>query len=129
MGMVKVSKSLKITLYLQPLSYLLYHFLCSDMIRLSLIFSGNLYQNSGPNECICKFCHWNLESIRAPDNTKMSLIEVYSSVFNYNHTAVSDTGLDQPIENEYVQIEGFRSYIFRSNHPCNSRIPSGVCLY
>ena len=94
-----------------------------------LILSGNVLENPGPNDCNLKFLHWNLDSITARDKTKISLIEAYNSVFNYDLLAISDTRLDRSISNEDIQIEGFSCDIFRSDHSSNARNPGGVCLY
>ena len=84
---VKVLKLFKITLYLQLLSFLLYHLICSDIIISNLVRS---HENPGPNDCNLKFFHWNLDSLTARNNTKISLIEAYNSVFNYDLIAVSE---------------------------------------
>ena len=89
----KVLKLFKITLYLQLLSFLLYHLICSDIIRSNLVRSGNVHENPGPNDYNFKFFHWNLDSLTARNNTKISLIEAYNSTFNYDLIAVSDTRL------------------------------------
>ena len=94
-----------------------------------LILSGNVLENPGPNNCNLKFFHWNLDSLTARDNTKISLIEAYNAVCSYDLIAISDTRLDRSIGNEDIQIEGFSCDVFRSDHPSNSRNPGGVCLY
>ena len=109
--------------------FLRYHLICSDIIRSNLVRSGNVYENPGPNDCNFKFFHWNLDSLTACNNTKISLIEAYNSAFNYDLIAVSDTRLNQSIDNEDIPIEGFSSDIIRSDHPSNSRVPAGVCIY
>ena len=96
---MKVSKLFKITLYLQLLSFLLYHLICSDIIKSNLVRSRNVHENPGPNDSNLKFFHWNLDSLTARNNTKISLIEAYNSVFNYDLIAVSDTRLNQSIDN------------------------------
>ena len=53
--------------------------------------------NPGPTDCNLKFFHWNLDSLTARDNSKISLIEAYNSVFNYHLIAISDTRLDRSI--------------------------------
>ena len=63
------------------------------------------------------------------NNTKISLIEAYNSTFNYDLITVSDTRLNQSIDNEDILIEGFSSDIFHSDHPSNSRVPGRVCIY
>ena len=67
-----------------------------------LILSANVQENPGPTDCNLKFFHWNLDSITARDNTKISLIEAYNSVFNYDLIAISDTGLDLSVSNEDI---------------------------
>ena len=69
---------------------------------------------------------WKFNSLQ---QYKISLIEAYNSLFNYDLTAVSDTTLNQSIDNEHIRIEGFDSDIFRSDHPSNSRVPGRVCIY
>ena len=126
---VKVLKLFKISLYLQLLSFLLYHLISSDIIKFNLVRSGNVHENPGPNDCNLKFFHWNLDSLTARNNTKISLIEAYNSVFNYDLIAVSDTRLNQSIDSEDIRIEGFSNEMFRSDHPTNSIVPGGVCIY
>ena len=85
---VKVLKLFKNALYLQLLSFLLYRLICNDVIRSNLIRSGNVHENPGPNDCNLKFFHWNLGILTARNNAKISLIEAYNFVFNYDLTAV-----------------------------------------
>ena len=94
-----------------------------------LILSGHVHENPGPTDCNLKFFHWNLDGITARDNTKISLIEAYNSVCNYDLIAIPDTRLDRSISNEDIQIGGFCCDVFRNDHPSNTIIPGGVCLY
>ena len=126
---MKVLKLFKISLYLPLLSFLLYHLISSDIIKSNLVRSGNVHENPGPNDCNLKFFHLTLDSLTARNNTKISLIEAYNSVFNYHLIAVSDTRLNQSIDCEDIRIEGFSNEIFRSDHPSNSRVSGGVCIY
>ena len=91
----------------QFFSYLNYYLIITDIVQTLLILSGNVLKNPGPTDCNLKFFHWNLDSLTACDNSKISLIEAYNSVFNYDLTAISDTRLDQSISNEDIQIKGF----------------------
>ena len=77
-----------------------------------LILSGNVHENPGLTDCNLKFFHWNLDSISAHENTKISLIEAYNSVFSYDLIAFSDTRLDRSISNEDIQIGGFAVMYF-----------------
>ena len=101
----------------------------TDVVRAMLILSGEVHENPGPTDWNLKFFHWNLDSISACENIKISLIEAYNSVFSYDLIAISDTRLDRSISNEDIQIGGFCCDVFRSDHPSNTRIPGGVCLY
>ena len=88
-----------------------------------------MLKNPGPTDCNLKFFHWNLDSLTAHDNSKLSLIEAYNSVFNCDLIAISDTRLDRSISNEKIQIKGSSCDILRSDHPSDTRNPGGVCLY
>ena len=88
----------RMTQCFQLFSYLIYYLISTDIVRTMLILSGNVYENPGLTDCNLKFFHWNLDSITARDNTKISLIEAYNSVFNYDNSvfnydliAISDT--------------------------------------
>ena len=96
----------KMTQCFQLLSYLIYYLISTDIVRAMLILSGNVHENPGPTDCNLKFFHWNLDSISARENTKISLIEAYNSVFSYDLIAISDTRLDRSISNEDIQIGG-----------------------
>ena len=71
---VKVLKLFKISLYHQLLSFLLYHLISSDIIKSNLVSSGNVHENTGPNDFNLKFFHWNLDNLTSLNNTKVSLI-------------------------------------------------------
>ena len=121
--------SFRMTQCFQLFSYLIYYLISTDIVRTMLILSGNVHENPGPTDCNLKFFHWNLDNTTARDNTKISLIEAYNSVFNYDLIAISDTRLDRSISDEDIQIEGFCCDVPRSDYPSNTRIPGGVCLY
>ena len=109
---VTISRLLRITQCCQLFSCLIYCLTGTDIVLKMLILSGNVLENPDPNDCNLKFFHWNLDSITARDNTKISLIEVYNSVFNYDLIAISNARLDQSISNEDIQIEWFSCDIF-----------------
>ena len=86
---------------------LVYYLISTDIVRTMLILSGNVHEHSGPTDCNLKFFHWNLDSITtARENTKISLIEAYNSVFSYDLITISDTRLDRSISNEGIQRGG-----------------------
>ena len=121
----KVLKLSKITLHLQLMSFLLFHLICSDIIRPNLVRP----ENPGPKDCNFKFFHWYLDRLTAHNNTEISLIEAHNSTFNYVLIAVSNIRLNQSIDGIAILIEGFSSDIFRSDHPSNSRLPGKICIF
>lgn len=94
-----------------------------------LLFAGDIETNPGPHTDNClKFFHWNLNSICARDNIKISLIEAYNSIHRFDVIAISESMLNSSISNEDIFIEGFSKEIYRNDHPSNTR-KGGVCLY
>ena len=75
-----------------------------------------------------KFCPWNLDSIAVNDFIKIPLIEAYTSVYNYDQIALSETYLDSSITNETISLTGFSEEIFRCDHPDAAK-RGGVCLF
>ncbi len=61
------------------------------------------------------FCCWNLNSIAAHDFLRVSLIEAYNVVLNYNLIGIVETHLDSTIDEEGLALDGF-SFI-KANHP------------
>ena len=128
MNKVTALRLLRITQCCLFFSYLIYCLISTNIVRKMLIRFGNVLENPGQNNCNLKFFHWNLDSITALDNTKLSLIEAYNSVFSYDLIAISDTRLYRSISNEDIQIEGFSYDVFRSDSPSNTRNPGRACL-
>ena len=94
-----------------------------------LFFAGDIETNPGPHrDNSLKFFHWNLNSICARGNIKISLIEAYNSVHRFDVIALSESMLNSSVNNEDIFIEGFSKEVYRSDHPSNSR-KGGVCLY
>ena len=75
-----------------------------------------------------KFCHWNLNGIIAIDRIKIPLIEAYNSIFHYDIIALSETIINNSVQDEDIFIEGFSKEIFRSDHPSGDK-KGGVCIY
>ena len=96
---------------------------------LLILLSGDIEVNPGPNRNgFLKFCHWNLNSICAREQIKISLIEAYNSIHRYDIFAISETMLNDTVHNDDILIEGFSREIFRSDHADNLR-SGGVCIY
>ena len=63
------------------------------MIFILLICCGDIKTNPGPKSNSCQsfsICHWNLNSISAHNFTRLSLLQAYNSVHNYDIICLSD---------------------------------------
>ena len=58
----------------------------------TILLSGDVETNPGP--ATLDFCTWILNSIFARDFLRVSLIEAYNSVYNYDLLGVVETHLD-----------------------------------
>ena len=97
------------------------------LVRLLLLVAGDAHPHPGPIHNSLKFCHWNFNSILVCDKIKITLIEAYNS--NFHHLfAVSESLLNESIENNDMFIEGFSKEIFRNDHPSGKNV-GGVCLF
>ena len=87
-----------------------------------ITLSGNVEKNSGLKPSSCdKFskCHWNLNSISAPNLIKLSLLLAHVSTHNFDILCLSETYLDSNISSNdnNVTIPGYDLY--RADHPSN----------
>ncbi len=90
----------------------------------TILLSGDVATNPGP-ESLIFFC-WNLPSIASHEFLRLSLIEAYNSVLNYDLIGIVETHLDSTVDEEGLSIDGY-SFI-KANHPQNVK-RGGVGLY
>ena len=90
----------------------------------TILLSGDIETNPGPETL--DFCCWNLNSITAHDFLRVSLIEAYNSVYNYDLIGVVETHLDNNVVEDRMALDGY-SFI-KNNHPQNVK-RGGVGLY
>ena len=76
-----------------------------------MIYDNMIYDN------MSSFCSWNLNSICAHDFTRVSLIEAYNSVHNYDLIGIVETHLDSTIDESKLNLDGYS--FFKKNHPQN----------
>ena len=101
-------------------------------LHLPLLQHVDIESNPGPsNEQTNKnlsCCQWNFNSLLAYNSTKISQIEAYNSLFNYDFICVSETNFSSSV------LEGHRSFqtigynLLRADHPSNTK-RGGVCIY
>ena len=79
------------------------------------MISGDIEPNPGPMSL--DFCCWNLNSTTAHDYLRLSLLEVYNSVYNYDLIAIVETHLDNSYHENKLALNGY-SFI-KQNHLLN----------
>ena len=87
----------------------------------TILLSGDIEINPGAETF--DFCTWNLNSINAHDFLRVSLIEAYNSVYNYDIIGIFETHLDSSVDKA---LDGFT--FIQDNHPRNVK-RGGVGLY
>ena len=92
----------------------------------SILLSGDIETNPGPDKATFSFCSWNLNSICAHDFTRVSLIEAYNSVHSYDLIGIVETHLDSTTDESKLTLDGYS--FFKNNHPQNIE-RGGVGLY
>ena len=89
-----------------------------------ILLSGDVETNPGPETL--DFCTWNLNSIIAHYYLRVSLIEAYNSVYNYDLIGIFETHLDSTVEEDRLALNGYT--FIKNNHPQNVK-RGGVGLY
>ena len=68
------------------------------LIFRTILLSGDVETNPDPETL--EFCCWNLNSITAYDFLRVSLLEAYNSVYNYDIIGIIETHLDSTIDDD-----------------------------
>ena len=100
-------------------------------LRFTLLISGDIEINPGPeNTCNqnLSLCLWNLNGIAAYNCIKISILEAYITVHDFDFICVSETFLDSSYSSDdpKLSIQGYA--MLRSDHPSNTK-RGGVCIY
>ena len=98
-------------------------------LRILLILCGDVELNPGPEKLQnLSLCHWNLNGIAAHNYAKISLLEAYIAVHDFDIIFLSETFLDSDHlrDDPRLQLEGY--VMRRSDHSSNSK-RGGVCIY
>ena len=72
--------------------------------------------------------HWNLNGIATNNFVKISFIEAYNTIYNYDIICISETFLDSDHsgDDERLNLQGY--VMIRSDHPSNTK-GGGVFIY
>ena len=83
----------------------------------TLLLSGDIEKNPGPESSLVNIMHWNLNSILAHNGIRVPLIQSYNLLHNYDFIALTETALTNLVSNEAIRLEGFTP--IRSDLPAN----------
>ena len=102
---------------------ILYALYCCYFIHLLLLQHGDIESNPGPKKEQIKYiscCHWNVNSLLAQNMCKISEIEAYNSLYNYDFICISETFFDSStLEGDRnFQLNGYQ--LIRADHPSNT---------
>ena len=88
-----------------------------------VILSRDIETNPEPQSKRCQefsICHWNLNSIATHSFIKVSLLNAYITIYNYDFICLSETYLNSSILSDDNNLEIPRYDLIREDHP-----PSG----
>ena len=68
----------------------------------TILLCGDVEINPGPERL--DFCCWNLNSIAAHDFLKISLIEAYNSVCNYDLIGIVESYIDSTVDQDRLAL-------------------------
>ena len=72
-----------------------------------MLISGDIENNPGPeNRCNQNiyFCHWNLNGIASNNVLKISLLEAYNTVHDFDVICISETFLDSDYSSDHQRL-------------------------
>ena len=86
---------------------------------LFLLQHGDIESNPGPEKEQIKSiscCHWNVHSLLAQNMCKISQIEAYNSLYNYDFLCISETYFDYSVLQGHInsQLNGYQR--IRADH-------------
>ena len=96
---------------------------------LALYLSGDVEKNPGPrSNANLKVCYWNVNSILAYDCVKLTYLQAYNAIHNFDIICIAETFLDHsiPPDDPALTLNGYN--IIRADNPHNTK-KGGVCLY
>ena len=96
-----------------------------------VILSRDIETNPEPQSKRCQefsICHWNLNSIATHSFIKVSLLNAYITIYNYDFICLSETYLNSSILSDDNNLEIPRYDLIREDHPPSGKW-GGVCTY
>jgi hypothetical protein len=112
--------------YTQVSSKILLPILIRILIATLLLVSGDVHPNPGPSSTTFNFMHYNVNSLKTSNFSRVHLIESFMSLHNIHIAAISETALNTSVEDSCIAIEGYNT--FRKDLTDNNT-HGGVLLY
>ena len=99
---------------------------CSSLILLSADIETNPLPTLSSGQCF-SICHWSLNSIKAHNFAKLSLLTAYNLVHSFDIICLSETYLNSETPPNGTCLALPDNNLFHSDHPSNNK--RGVCVY
>ena len=91
------------------------------LVYATILLCSDVETNPGPETLY--FCCWNLNSIAAHEFLRISLIEAYNSVYNYDLVGIVETDIDSTVDEDRLSLGG--NTFHKANHLQN--VKRGLC--
>lgn len=91
-----------------------------------ILLSSDIEKNPGPVQGTVKCCSWSLNSICAYDFIRISLIEAYNTIYEYDLIGIMETHLDSTVDERKLTLDGYS--LMKSNYARNIK-RGGVGLH
>ena len=109
---------------------ILFNFFVQFFFHIILTTHEDIEVNPGPLKIQnnISICHWNLNSLTSHNSCKLSLLQAYNSIHNYDILCLSETYLNSTIDNDdrNLTLNGYK--LVRADHPSNVK-RGGVAIY
>ena len=99
-------------------------------IKLSLAQCGDIESNPGPQDNTdhnLSICHWNLNGLATNNYIKLSLLEAFNTVHDFDIICLGETFLNSENSNDNPRLKLQGYAMVRSDHPQNLK-RGGVCI-
>ena len=96
------------------------------IVLLLVFLCGDIHTNPGPQTRNLKILHWNVNSIKTENFSRVTLIHSFNLINRYDIISISETGLHQNDSSDDIIIEGFSLY--RRDLPADET-HGGVLVY
>ena len=80
------------------------------LVFLLVFLCGDIHTNPGPQSGNLKILHWNINSIKTDNFSRVTLIQSFNLINRYDIISISETGLHHNDSSDDLNIDGFSLY-------------------